>query len=91
VLLEELDWSKLEPMMTEIYTKTFTQREVDGIVAFYRSEAGAAVISKMPVALQEVMQRTQARLRNLMPRLQQIQREAVQELRAGEDKSPAEP
>jgi hypothetical protein len=89
VLMETMDWGYLEPMMIDVYTKNFTQREVDGMVAFYRSEAGAALISKMPVVMQEIMQSAQARAATMLPKIQQIQREAFEELKAAGDKSPA--
>src|SRR5882762_4703032 len=43
---EELNWASFEPMMIEVYRNTFTQHEVDGMLKFYRSEAGQAVIAK---------------------------------------------
>src|SRR3954452_8889358 len=47
-----LDWKKLEPMYVRIYQKTFTQQEVEGMTAFYKTPAGQEVISKMPAAMQ---------------------------------------
>jgi len=45
---EELNWATFEPMMVEVYRNTFSQHEVDGMLTFYRSEAGQAVIAKLP-------------------------------------------
>src|SRR5205085_5249739 len=48
MMKELLDWKKLEPMYVRIYQKTFTQPEVDGMIAFYKTPAGQAILSKMP-------------------------------------------
>jgi hypothetical protein len=56
---EELKPEKLEPIYIDIYCKSFTQREVDDIIAFYSSDSGKSVMAKMPVIAQqssEVMQ-----------------------------------
>jgi uncharacterized protein len=44
----ELGWEKLEPAYIKLYASTFSQAEIDGMNAFYKSEAGQAVIAKMP-------------------------------------------
>jgi len=43
----ELNWSAIEPVMIEVYRNTFSQHEVDGMLTFYRSEVGQAVIAKL--------------------------------------------
>src|SRR2546423_1025730 len=51
LMKELLDWKKLEPMYVRIYQKSFTQPEVDGMIVFYKTPAGQAVIRKMPAVL----------------------------------------
>jgi uncharacterized protein len=36
LMKELLDWNKLEPMYVRIYQKSFSQEEVDGMIAFIR-------------------------------------------------------
>lgn len=76
----EFRWDRMEPMFMEVYRRTFTQQEVDGMLAFYRSPAGRAVVTKMPVVQQYSMELVQTQLRSLMPKVQQIQREMMAEL-----------
>ena len=45
--------SRAKPAFAKIYTETYTEEELDGILAFYKSPAGRALLQKMP----EVMQR----------------------------------
>lgn len=78
-----LDWKKLEPMYVRIYQKTFTQQEVDGMIAFYKSPAGHAVISKMPAAMQTTIDEMQAMMGPVMEKLQRLQQDVVAALKAG--------
>jgi hypothetical protein len=77
IMREELSWEFMESMMMEVYTKTFTQQEVDGMLAFYASPAGRSVITKMPVAMQHSMEIMQQRMATMIPKLQQMQKEMV--------------
>src|SRR5262249_15219004 len=44
---EMLDWDKLEPVYVRIYQRSLTQQDVDGMIAFYKTPSGQAVINKM--------------------------------------------
>jgi uncharacterized protein len=77
-----LDWKKLEPMYVRIYQKTFTQQEVDGMIAFYKTPAGQAVISKMPAAMQNTVDEMQQTMGPVMQKMQQMQQEVGAELKA---------
>jgi hypothetical protein len=79
---ELLDWKKLEPMYVRIYQKTFTQQEVDGMIAFYKTPAGQAVISKMPSAMQNTVDEMQAMMGPVMQKMQQMQQDVVAEMKA---------
>lgn len=54
VLREELAWAKVKPIYVGIYRESFTQEEIDGMLAFYKSPVGQAFVRKMP----QVMQRS---------------------------------
>jgi uncharacterized protein len=85
----EVNWANLEPMMVELYRNAFTQREVDGMLAFYRSEVGQAAVSKLPGVTQQAMERMQARLRALTPKIVQLQRDAAAQVKAAGEVPPA--
>lgn len=82
MMKELLDWKKLEPMYVRIYQKTFTQQEVDGMIAFYKTPAGQAVISKMPSAMQNTVDEMQAMMGPVMQKMQQMQQDVVAEMKA---------
>jgi hypothetical protein len=77
-----LDWKKLEPMYVRIYQKTFTQPEIDGMIAFYKTPAGQAVTTKMPTAMQNTMDEMQQLMGPVMEKIQKTQRDIVAEMKA---------
>ena len=79
---EALSWEKLEPTMTDIYRRTFTQREVNDMLKFYRSPSGRAVVDKVPRTMQEGGAAVEAMLPAVLDKLQQIQRDAIAQLKA---------
>jgi hypothetical protein len=76
-----LDWTKLEPMYIRIYQKTFSQEEVDGMIAFYKTPAGQAVVSKMPTAMQNTMDEMQQMMGPVMQSMQRMQQDVIAELK----------
>jgi len=85
-LKEMLDWNKLEPMYVRIYQKSFTQSEVDGMIAFYKTPSGQAVISKMPAVMQNTMNEMQQMMAPMMQRIQKMQQDVAAEMKAESEK-----
>lgn len=77
---EDLSWENLEPMYVEIYQKSFTQTELDGMLAFYKSPAGAAVVKKMPIVMQETMIAMRQKLGPMMQKMQRTVQESASEI-----------
>ena len=86
LMKELLDWKKLEPMYVRIYQKTFSQPEVDGMLAFYKTPAGQAVIAKMPAAMQNTMNEMQQMMTPVMQKMQRMQQDVVAEMKAASQK-----
>jgi uncharacterized protein len=81
---KDLSWKSLEPMFVDIYQKSFTQKEIDGMLAFYKSEAGQALISKMPIVMQSTLQIMRNKMVVLMPKIEQLTHETVEKMKAVE-------
>jgi hypothetical protein len=79
---EVLTWKDFEAVALDVYRRSFSQREVDGMLTFYKTEAGKAVIEKMPLVTTNTMQAMQGRLAAMMPKLEKIQQETLAKLRA---------
>lgn len=66
---QELSWEKLKPLYVQLYRDTFEQDEVDGLIEFYKSPAGHALVAKMPVLMQKMMVLTQSQFQSLLPKV----------------------
>jgi hypothetical protein len=72
LLQDALSWEKLKPKMIEIYASTFTEEEIDGILGFYKSPAGQAMLQKMPQLVQRSMAMTQQMAQEILPQVQKL-------------------
>jgi len=79
IFREEMSWSKLLPVYTRIYQESFTQEEIDGLIAFYRTPAGNALVEKMPVVMQKSMAAMQPLMAPMMQRMKAATEEAAAE------------
>lgn len=52
---DEMSWAKMKPQYVRLYVETFDQDEVDGLLAFYATPAGQAMINKMPIVMPKMM------------------------------------
>ena len=68
----QIAWKNLEPEYVNIYAKNFTEEELDGILAFYKSPVGVSLIAKMPQLTNEGMQLAQVKLVAIQPQLKQL-------------------
>lgn len=81
---ELLSWNRLEPMYMRIYRDALSEDEVEGMIAFYQTPAGQALIKKMPQLTQRTMLEVQQMIGGEMPRFQKIAAETLAELKAAE-------
>jgi uncharacterized protein len=89
LLREQLQWSNFEPMMIHVYQSTFSQKDVNGMIAFYKTPTGQAVIAKMPMVVQQTMQAMQERTASLLPQIQQIQRDMTSQMKEARESQGA--
>ena len=82
IIREEFSWTKLRPGFAQVYNETFTQAEVDGLITFYQTPIGKALVQKTPQLAQRSMMMMQQRVPQLMQRIQTIAREEVGKARA---------
>jgi uncharacterized protein len=75
ILRKALDWTALKPQLVAIYDEVFSEEEVAGAVAFYKTPAGQALLNKMPDLMSRTMQWTQQLMQSVMPDLQRLNKE----------------
>lgn len=82
IIRKEINWADLKGAYAKLYAETFTQEEVDGLLAFYRSPAGVALLEKMPLVTQKSAAITQQRIGPLVEKLKASMAQTVQDAKA---------
>ena len=75
LIADGLGWKNLEPDYAKLYEATYTEDEIDGILAFYKSPSGQAMVEKSPMLVKQSSAIVQERMHAIMPQLQQLMRE----------------
>ena len=84
LMMQQVSWEKMEPMYVNLYRKTFTQKEVDDMLAFDRSPSGQSMIAKMPGMMAQAMQTMQGKMSDLLPQIRKIEMDMASSLSAYE-------
>ena len=82
VIRDELSWARLKPDFATIYGETFTQQEIDGLIAFYQGPIGSALVAKLPQLALRSTQLMQQRMGPLMQKVMQVTKDEVEKERA---------
>src|SRR5262249_38977411 len=82
MLKEILDWHKLEPMYIRVYQKSFTQKEVDDLIAMYKTPGAQALINKMPIVVQNTMTEMQPMMQPVLLKMQRTQQQVLAQIQA---------
>ena len=85
---DEVGWAKLRPIVIQSYADTFTEADLDGIIAFYKSPAGQAIVSKTPELSTKTMTLVQDRIKDMQPKLAQMTEDYMKKMKAT-DAAPA--
>ncbi|MCU7932468.1 MAG: DUF2059 domain-containing protein [Candidatus Thiodiazotropha sp. (ex Codakia rugifera)] len=69
---EAMSWEGLVEPTIDIYEKTYTEEEVQGLINFYKSRIGSAYIKKMPEVNKQcseiMMQRIEKAMHHIQPK-----------------------
>ncbi len=76
------NYQSMQTTFFRIYQATYTQDEVDGLIAFYKTPAGQALINKKALLVQNMMGEMQSLTRPLVQRIGQIKSETDREIKA---------
>lgn len=73
IVVEETNalMARFMPEMIETYAQVLTLEELEALLAFYRTPAGASAMQKVPLLMQVIMPSLSKELANLGPRMQQ--------------------
>ena len=62
--------NKAKPALVKVYTDTYTEEEIEGILTFYKSSVGKAFLQKMPEVMQRSMPVMMKMIVDLQPEIQ---------------------
>lgn len=82
IIAQVMSWDTFGPIVADVYSSTFTQGEVNGLIKFYTSPVGKSWIAKQPVVMEKTVAQMQGRAQDMMPELKQLEIDTVQQLRA---------
>ncbi len=69
IVKEEFSWEKMLPDYIRIYRETFTEEELQSLIAFYESPTGKMFIRKMPVIMDKTSDVMQQRMASILNRM----------------------
>lgn len=75
IIADALSWDALKPSYVKLYADAFTEDEIDGILAFYKSPAGQAMVSKTPQLMTQGSQVALQRMASVQPEIQKLMNE----------------
>jgi hypothetical protein len=88
VVSDSVGWAALEPDYVKLYAATYSEEEIDGILAFYKSPVGQKWLEKTPVLSSGGMEIVQNRMGEFQPKVKALQDEYMKQMAAT---SPAKP
>ena len=87
IMKDELSWDKMKDMFVQAYRETFSQEDIDGLIAFYKSPAGQSFVDKQPELMKRTMALMQQRMVPMMQEIQKMTQETAAELKAAKVKA----
>jgi len=88
LLFNALSWEKLKPEYARLYTETYSEVELDGLIAFYKSPAGQALVAKSPGVMLKANEIAQRRMRAVQPQLQALMQEFSERIKEAAKRTP---
>ena len=82
VISDRVSWKAVEPDYVKLYEKTYSEQEIDGMLAFYKSPAGQAMLTKAPQLSAGVMQIVHSHMGDYQPKMQALQDEYMKQMTA---------
>ena len=82
VVSDILSWEKLKPAYVDLYASAYTEEEVDGILAFYKSSVGQTLLAKTPELITKSSAIVNGRMQEMGPRMQAVMADLQKQIRA---------
>ena len=69
---QDVTWEKMKQPMIDVYLKHYTEKEINDLLAFYRTETGKAVVNKIPLIMQDSISVSQTAFMNFAPNVKEL-------------------
>jgi hypothetical protein len=79
IIKEEMIWDNMKDQYIQIYMETFTQQEIDDLVAFYKTPSGRSFIKKQPLVIQRTLAISQEKMGIMLERSSNIMQKVMTE------------
>lgn len=89
LIQSRMSWDALKPEMVNAYAELFTAKELDDLIAFYKTPAGQKLVEKMPALNAKASQISQRRVMELLPQIQKLAAESAAKAAPSPGSSPA--
>jgi hypothetical protein len=80
LITDSVNWDKMKPIMVQVYSETYTDQELDGILTFYRSPAGKAMVAKSPQLMTKTMTLMMEQMKTLQPQIEQLTKDMATQI-----------
>ncbi len=88
LISQAFDWQKLKPAYVDLYASSYTEEEVDGILAFYKSPVGHSMLAKTPDLVTKSGAIANARMQVLQPQMKELMNDFMSKLGSAQNASP---
>jgi hypothetical protein len=75
LMADKTSWKNMKPTYIKVYSDTYNDSEIDGILLFYRSQAGKAMVDKQPALMSKMSTTMSDQMKELTPEIQIIMME----------------
>ena len=82
IVSDRVSWKAVEPDYVKLYENTYSEQEIDGMLAFYKSPTGQAMLAKAPQLSAGVVQIVHSRMGDYQSKMQALEDEYMKQMRA---------
>jgi hypothetical protein len=79
-MAREMRWDNIKEDYINLYVDVFSESELRELIRFYKTPLGQKLIEKTPLLMQRSMRIGQQKMMRVMPEIQAISREMMQDL-----------
>ncbi|MDH3975023.1 MAG: DUF2059 domain-containing protein [Deltaproteobacteria bacterium] len=86
IMRQEMNWEKMKGPMIDVYMKHYSDKEIQDMITFYKSETGKSMIEKMPEVMKDSMLISQSMMKDFVPKMESIFLEIKKEIEKEREK-----